>query len=93
LSSPRRWSRLPFESCLHPEKCEAPLYRRSVTEFRWTLHDSSGADLRSSETFASKEDAEAWLGREWSSLADEGAESVSLREGGDVLYRMSLLEE
>lgn len=60
--------------------------------FRWILHDAAGTDLRASEDFASQADAEAWMGSEWASLLDEGAESVTLMDGDDKLYRMGLRE-
>ena len=63
-----------------------------MSDFKWVLHDAAGADLRASESFASKDEAEAWMGAEWSALRAEGAESVSLTENGEVVYRMSLLE-
>ena len=63
-----------------------------MTAFSWVLHDASGADLRNSEPFGSQADAEAWMGAEWSSLRAEGADSVSLMEDGEVVYRMSLQE-
>ena len=63
-----------------------------MTELSWILHGPQGEDLRTSESFASKEDAETWMGAEWSSLRDEGAESVSLVSDGTVVYRMSLSE-
>ena len=63
-----------------------------MTELSWILHGPQGEDLRTSESFASKAEAEAWMGAEWASLRDEGAESVSLVEDGNVLYRMSLNE-
>jgi hypothetical protein len=65
-----------------------------MASFSWTLHDIDGVALRSTESFASKEDAEDWMGREWSSLLAEGAESVSLvSDDGAVLYRMGLRAE
>ena len=63
-----------------------------MTELSWILHGPHGEDLRTSGSFASKEDAEAWMGAAWSSLRDEGAESVSLVSDGTVVYRMSLNE-
>lgn len=60
--------------------------------FHWVLHDAEGKDLRTTETFESKQAAEDWMGTEWSKLLDEGAESVSLRSNGDALYRMGLRE-
>jgi hypothetical protein len=58
--------------------------------FRWVLHDASGADLRSTEDFDSKDGAEAWMGSEWAALLAEGAETVSLMDGDKRLYRMGL---
>jgi hypothetical protein len=60
--------------------------------FRWVLHDASGTDLRSTEDFTTKESAEAWMGSEWSALLDEGAETVSLMDGDERVYRMGLRE-
>jgi hypothetical protein len=57
------------------------------------LHDAAGGDMRATESFESKEEAEAWMGAEWASLLQEGAEEVSLVAGGDVVYRMGLREE
>jgi hypothetical protein len=61
--------------------------------FKWRLRDQAGNDLRDSETFDSKEDAEAWMGAEWSELAGEGADRVVLLQGEDVVYDMSLQPE
>jgi len=63
-----------------------------MAEFTWTLQDANGRDLRTSEPFTSKEDAEAWMGAEWSALRDEGGEYVLLKEGDEVVYRMGLSE-
>jgi hypothetical protein len=59
-------------------------------DFFWMLHDAGGAELKRSETFATKEDAEAWMGAQWESLLAEGAESVTLFEGDDEHYKMGL---
>jgi hypothetical protein len=64
-----------------------------MDDFAWTLHDQAGHDLRSTQTFSSKEDAEAWMGDHWSELLDEGAESVTLRRGDETMYQMGLREE
>lgn len=61
-----------------------------VSAYRWVLHDEKGDDLRATQTFDSKEEAEAWMATEWSALADEGAESVVLMEGGRPVYEMGL---
>lgn len=64
-----------------------------MDDFAWVLHDEAGADLRSTQTFSSKEEAEAWMGDHWSELLGEGAESVTLRRDEESLYRMGLREE
>lgn len=60
--------------------------------FTWVLISADGRELRNTDDFDSKEQAEAWMGSEWQALLDEGAEFVSLREDGDQLYKMSLRE-
>ena len=60
---------------------------------RWVLIDESGTELRATEDFDSREEAEQWLGSEWQSLADEGAAAVSLRDDSGELYEMSLADE
>jgi hypothetical protein len=65
----------------------------AMDDFAWVLHDEAGNDLRSTQSFASKEEAEAWMGDHWSELLDEGAEAVTLRRGDESLYRMGLREE
>ncbi len=49
--------------------------------------------MRRSEEFDTKEEAEVWMGAEWASLLEEGAETVSLMEGEKRLYRMGLRAE
>jgi hypothetical protein len=61
--------------------------------FRWVLHDLKGNDLRDTELFDSQADAEAWMGANWARLLDEGAESVSLMDGAEHVYKMGLREE
>ena len=63
-----------------------------MSDWRWLLHDPSGAEMRATEPFASKEEAEAWMGEQWRSLLDEGAETVSLVSNGEHHYRMGLRE-
>jgi hypothetical protein len=60
--------------------------------YTWTLLDPSGAEMRTTDDFASQEDAEAWMGVEWAALLDEGAEYVSLRSDGKQIYKMGLKE-
>ena len=64
-----------------------------MSEFTWRLHDSVGAPMRTTQDFASQEEAETWMGAAWSELLDEGAESVSLLEGDETLYEMGLRAE
>ncbi|HEV2757852.1 MAG TPA: hypothetical protein VG318_18990 [Actinomycetota bacterium] len=63
-----------------------------MPDYVWKLHDAGGGEMRRTDPFASKEEAEAWMGAEWSSLLDEGAETVSLVHGDETLYRMGLRE-
>lgn len=63
-----------------------------MSDYFWKLHAAGGEDLRTTEGFASKEEAEAWMGAEWESLLTEGAETVSLVHGDQTLYRMGLRE-
>ena len=63
-----------------------------MDHFTWVLLDAKGNEMRATEAFPSKEAAEAWMGAEWASLLDEGAEYVSLREGDQQVYKMGLKE-
>ncbi|MFN2390301.1 MAG: hypothetical protein ABR575_11960 [Actinomycetota bacterium] len=59
--------------------------------FRWVPHDADGSDMDATETFATRQEAEDWMGREWESLLEGGAEHVSLvDDAGTVYYRMGL---
>ena len=60
---------------------------------RWVLLDEAGGELRATEEFDSREQAEAWLGSRWQELASEGAAAVSLRDDSGEIYEMSLAEE
>lgn len=64
-----------------------------MSTYAWIVHDADGRDLTTSELFSSRDAAEAWLGREWSALAGESGDSVSLVENGEVVYQMSLRPE
>ncbi len=59
---------------------------------RWVLKDSQGETVRSTEAFSSRQEAEAWMGSEWASLLEEGAESVVLMDGDAIVYEMGLRE-
>ena len=63
-----------------------------MAAFRWVLHDAEGSDLRATESFPTKEEAEEWMGENWSSLLAEGAETVSLMSVQEQLYEMGLRE-
>lgn len=62
----------------------------------WRCEDAGGdevsplPDSASTETFAAKADAEAWLGDSFQTLLDAGIDQVSLLEDGVVAYTMSL---
>ena len=62
--------------------------------YAWRYLDGSGNELGTSEGFAAKEEAEAWMGEDWSELRDRGVEAVELidQERGERLYRMALSE-
>ncbi len=64
-----------------------------MAEFYWVVHDAAGADIGRSESFETREEAEAWMGAEWSNLLDGGGEAVSLIGDGDRIYRMGLRAE
>ncbi len=80
-------------SSRHPSGPQPNDSVEGMAPFTWTLQDGSGTDLRVTEPFASKQDAEAWMGSEWSSLLEEGAQFVALKEDGDLVYRMGLNEQ
>ncbi|MBA2274424.1 MAG: hypothetical protein H0W21_11070 [Actinobacteria bacterium] len=58
--------------------------------WHWIVRDPSGGELSSSEELPSREEAEAWMGREWESLLERGGESATLLRDGDELYTMGL---
>jgi hypothetical protein len=64
-----------------------------MTPFAWIVHDADGRDLRTTEPFATREEAEAWLGAEWRTLTEESGHSVSLVQDRKIVYRMSLRAE
>ncbi len=63
-----------------------------MSAWHWVLHDAEGKDVRATEQFESREEAESWMGTEWSKLLDEGAETASLMGDGKEIYRMGLRE-
>jgi hypothetical protein len=62
--------------------------------FVWRYMDQAGQEIGSSERFATREEAESWLGEDWTVLRDRGVEEVELLEDqeGESVYRMSLRE-
>ena len=60
--------------------------------FRWVPHDVSGKDLPQTRSFATKEEAEAWLADAWEGLLAKGADEVTLRADDRIVYRMGLRE-
>ena len=64
----------------------------NVSDAYWVLQDSEGKEIRTTETWSSQADAEAWMGKAWQELSDEGAAFVVLRSGDETIYRMSLAE-
>ncbi|HEX2240088.1 MAG TPA: hypothetical protein VHJ82_02950 [Actinomycetota bacterium] len=61
--------------------------------WRWIYRDSAGEERGSSESFDSKEQAEEWMGENWSELLEAGTESVTLRSDDESLYDMGLRAE
>jgi hypothetical protein len=65
-----------------------------VTDFYWVLLDPSDEEMRATERFSSRAEAESWMGSAWSELLAEGAEAVRLVDAdGKSYYRMGLREE
>jgi hypothetical protein len=62
----------------------------------WRYQDAEGQDLPAApavapvESFATKGDAESWLGETWRDLLAAGVEQVVLVEGDRVEYAMPL---
>lgn len=61
--------------------------------FHWVLIDEAGDEMRSTVGFSSRAEAEEWLSGAWSGFSEEGAASVSLRDGNEEVYLMSLAPE
>jgi hypothetical protein len=58
----------------------------------WRYEDVDGREVGGpeSEDFGSQSDAETWLGQSWRELAEAGIAQVTLREGEENAYTMSL---
>ncbi|MFN2593445.1 MAG: hypothetical protein ABR579_00975 [Actinomycetota bacterium] len=61
--------------------------------FSWVVESADGKPLTTSERFASQEEAESWMGSEWSRLAEDGGSAVTLMDETEVVYKMSLEPE
>lgn len=58
--------------------------------FRWGYLDAHAQRVGASEAFASRTDAEEWLGDRWPDLLADGVLEVELTDGDAVVYRMGL---
>lgn len=55
--------------------------------YRWRYEDAAGVAVDGPEVgFDSRDEAEDWLGANWSSLLDAGIEQVTLLDGTDEMY-------
>jgi hypothetical protein len=64
-----------------------------MSTFTWRFEAADGNPVSVREdpgTFASRADAETWVGESWRSLLGQGVEQVSLLDDGEVVYPMSL---
>ena len=55
-----------------------------LVAWRWTY------DGGESPEFGSQQEAEAWIGAQWRGLLDSGVTAVTLYDGDDLAYEMSL---
>jgi hypothetical protein len=60
--------------------------------FHWTVYDRSGEEIRETEDFASREEAEDWMRDSWSELAAGGGARVRLEGDDGTVYDMELGE-
>ncbi|WP_433325654.1 hypothetical protein [Spirillospora sp. CA-294931] len=57
----------------------------------WRLEKADGQVVgMAEESFTTQADAETWLGENWRSLREDGIDKVTLLEGDEVVYDMSL---
>jgi hypothetical protein len=63
--------------------------------FHWRLTpaDRTSGDTNPPSSFPSQSDAESWLGEAWRELSAAGVQSVTLVDGQQVLYEMSLADQ
>ena len=61
-----------------------------MSDFTWTYLDASGQPMHSAalptSSFPTQAEAEAWFAQDWSLVADEGVDAVTLMEGDTVVY-------
>jgi hypothetical protein len=63
--------------------------------FLWRYFADRGIQAGESEQFATREEAEDWMGVAWSDLHSSGVEAAALEDmdRGRILYRMGLRAE
>lgn len=58
--------------------------------YTWSYARADGTEIAdlgiASTAFPTQAEAEAWLGEEWTTLADAGVEQVTLRRNEDTVY-------
>lgn len=70
----------------------------AATEWFWMMEDTTGSPVQVSDEFANQRfqeraEAEAWVGEVFADLVAEGVDKVSLFEGDEKAYTMSLHAE
>jgi hypothetical protein len=61
--------------------------------YRWVFRNGSGGEIGESDTWDSRQEAEAWMADSWAALLEGEARSVSLRRDGEIIYEMDLTPE
>lgn len=64
-----------------------------MSKWHWVVLDARGSELSTTESLASRDEAEAWMGAHWAALLEEGGDSVTLVGGGESIYTMGLAQE
>jgi hypothetical protein len=60
--------------------------------FHWTVYDRSDVEIRQTEGFATREEAEEWMRDSWSELVAGGGARVRLEGDDGTIYDMGLEE-
>jgi hypothetical protein len=60
--------------------------------YRWIVYGRSGEELRETEGFSSREEAEEWMRNQWAALVDEGGARVTLTGDDGAVFDMGLEE-